>query len=84
MPTISYPLDMSRFRGKLDEDGQGGYILCVVEGCPRASEAGQDAMCGLAKIYGLSHDDGDNMKCGSAATVELWYQQGVFDEAEDE
>lgn len=53
-------------------------LLCQVEGCPRSTLAGQDAMCGLAKIYGLGRAPHTPL-CGSVATLNLWEEMGLMD-----
>lgn len=53
------------------------YVLCVVEGCPRAFPAGQDQMCGLARLMGIGNAPMVD-ECGALATVDLWDERGLL------
>lgn len=52
------------------------YVLCRVEGCPRATPAGQIKACGAARI-GLDLGTDDQF-CGASTTVHLWERNGLM------
>jgi hypothetical protein len=64
----------------------GCYMLCTVEGCPRAREEGQDEACGLTKIVLPVPTNPAELEraeafarqlqadCGANRTIDHWFE----------